>query len=73
MIYQTVNPFNGQTGKTFEKLTDAQLETLLETASDCFEKWRNTPFSERGAIAAKAASLMRLLRWENSSAKREAK
>lgn len=59
MIYQTVNPFDGKAGKTFEKLTDAQLETALETAANCFAKWRRTTFAERGAIAAKAASLMR--------------
>ncbi|MDR4503807.1 MAG: NAD-dependent succinate-semialdehyde dehydrogenase [Candidatus Scalindua sp.] len=59
MSYQTVNPFNGETVKAFEQLTDAQLETAIETAANCFEKWRLTTFAERGAIAAKAASLMR--------------
>lgn len=58
MSYQSVNPFNGKTVKTFEQLTDAQLEAALETAANCFEKWRHTTFVERGAIAAKAASLM---------------
>jgi succinate-semialdehyde dehydrogenase/glutarate-semialdehyde dehydrogenase len=59
MTYQSVNPFDGKAGEKFEKLTDAQLETALETAANCFEKWRRTTFAERGAIASKAASLMR--------------
>lgn len=59
MSYQSVNPFDGTTVKTFAQLTDAQLETALQTAATCFEKWRRATFAERGAIAAKAASLMR--------------
>ncbi|HMU29151.1 MAG TPA: NAD-dependent succinate-semialdehyde dehydrogenase [Nitrospira sp.] len=59
MSYQSVNPFDGTTVKTFEQLTDAQLETALETAANCFENWRRTTFAERGAIAAKAAAIMR--------------
>lgn len=59
MSYQSVNPFNGETVKTFEPLTDAQLDATLETAANCFEKWRRTTFAERADIAAKAASIMR--------------
>lgn len=59
MSYQSVNPFNGEAGKTFESLTDVQLDAAIETAANLFEKWRRTTFAERGAIAAKAASLMR--------------
>ena len=59
MSYQSVNPFDGTTVKSFEQLTDAQLETALETAANCFENWRRTTFAERGAIAAKAAAIMR--------------
>lgn len=59
MGYQSINPFDGKTVKTFEQLTDAQLEAALATAANCFEKWRRTTFAERAAIAAKAASIMR--------------
>jgi hypothetical protein len=37
--YQSVNPFNGTTLKTFEELTDKQLDTAMETAATCFEAW----------------------------------
>jgi len=59
MRYQSVNPFDGKLVKTFEELTDTRLEAALEAAANCFEKWRRTTFAERGAIAAKAASIMR--------------
>ena len=57
--YQSVNPYDGKTFKTFDELTDAQLETAIQTAAKCFETWRNKSFAERAAIVAKAAALMR--------------
>ena len=59
MSYQSVNPSNGETLKTFAELTDEQLETALQTAATCFENWRRTTFAERAAVAAKAAAIMR--------------
>ncbi len=57
--YQSVNPFNGKTLKTFEELTAAQLEKAIKTAETCFESWRHTTFAERAIIVTKAANLMR--------------
>ena len=59
MAYQSVNPYDGKILKTFEELTDKQLETALEKAAACFETWRHTTFAERAAVAAKAAAIMR--------------
>ena len=58
MTYQSVNPYNGETTKTFEELTDAQLETALATAQSCFETWRHTSYAERATIVARASDLM---------------
>ena len=57
--YQSVNPFNGKTLKTFDELTATQLEKAIKTAETCFESWRHTTFAERAIIVAKAAALMR--------------
>ena len=57
--YQSVNPYDGKTLKTFEVLTDVQLEAAIKTAATCFETWRQTTFAERAIIVAKAAALMR--------------
>ena len=59
MAYQSVNPYDGKILKTFDELTDQQLETALENAAACFETWRHTTFAERAAVAAKAAAIMR--------------
>ena len=47
MAYQSVNPYDGKILKTFEELSDKQLETALATAATCFETWRYTTFAQR--------------------------
>ena len=58
MSYQSVNPYDGRLLKTFEHLSNSQLDSALAIAATCFEKWRRTSFAERAAIIAKAAALM---------------
>jgi succinate-semialdehyde dehydrogenase/glutarate-semialdehyde dehydrogenase len=48
--YQSVNPYDGKILKTFEELTDKQLEAALETAATCFKTWRRKTFAERAAV-----------------------
>jgi succinate-semialdehyde dehydrogenase / glutarate-semialdehyde dehydrogenase len=60
MPYQTLNPYDGKVSQTFDEISDAQLENILQTASNCFEtRWRHTSFAERKAVVARAAALMR--------------
>ena len=58
MAYRSVNPYDNKILKTFEELTDKQLETALETAATCFETWRQTTFAERAAVVGRAAAIM---------------
>jgi len=57
--YQSVNPYNGEILKTFEELTDQQLEKAIKTAATCFETWRHMTFAARAVVAAKAAAILR--------------
>jgi len=59
MTYQSINPYNGVVLKTFEELTDAQLETAVHTAQQCFETWRHTTFAHRSAVLKRAAAILR--------------
>ena len=54
-----MNPYNGVVLKTFDTSTDAELEASLAKAATCFDVWRLTTFAQRGAVAGKAASIMR--------------
>ena len=59
MTYQSINPYDGKTLKTFDELTDPQLETALETAATCFKAWQQTSFADRATVVIKAAAIMR--------------
>ncbi|MGA8785437.1 MAG: NAD-dependent succinate-semialdehyde dehydrogenase [Polaromonas sp.] len=60
MAYQSTNPYDGKVLQTFEQIDAAQLEEKLQRASDCFENdWRHRSFTERAAVLARAAALMR--------------
>ena len=59
MAYQSINPYNGKTLKTFTEHTDAELETAIDTADKCFATWRSWTFEKRAAVVAKAAAIMR--------------
>ncbi len=59
MTYQSVNPYDGRILKTFEEMTDEQLEAALATAAASFETWRRKTFAERAVVVAKAAAIMR--------------
>ncbi len=60
MAYQSKNPYNGEVGKTFDEISDDQLEACIKTADDCFHKqWRDTPFDDRKTILKRAAAILR--------------
>jgi succinate-semialdehyde dehydrogenase/glutarate-semialdehyde dehydrogenase len=59
MAYQSVNPATGKTLKTFDELTDPQVEKKLAAAAACFETWRRKSYAERAKIVEKAAELIR--------------
>ncbi|MEP7241388.1 MAG: aldehyde dehydrogenase family protein, partial [Devosia sp.] len=58
MSYQSVNPSTGKLLKTFDELTDKQLELKIATAEACFESWKHKSYAERAIIVAKAATLL---------------
>jgi len=59
MAYQSTNPYDGKILQTFDEISDAQLEEKLQTASSCFDTWRDTSFAERSAVLARAAAILR--------------
>ncbi len=58
MAIATVNPATGQVLKTFEALSDAQLEVKLQKAADTFSSYRKVPFAERARMMLKAAAML---------------
>ncbi|MFZ2990105.1 NAD-dependent succinate-semialdehyde dehydrogenase [Ideonella sp.] len=59
MAYQSINPNDGKLLKSFEHLSNAQLDQALATAESCFQRWKNKTYGERALILNKAADLLR--------------
>jgi succinate-semialdehyde dehydrogenase/glutarate-semialdehyde dehydrogenase len=58
MPIATTNPATGQVLKTFEPLTNEQVEQKLQRAADAFARYRKTSFAERAAWLVKAAEIL---------------
>jgi succinate-semialdehyde dehydrogenase/glutarate-semialdehyde dehydrogenase len=58
MAIATINPATGEVLKTFEPLSDAQIEIKLQKAADTFSRYRKVPFAERAQMMLKAAAIL---------------
>ena len=58
MAIATINPATGLLLKTFEPLTDAQLEEKLQRAAQTFLTYRKIPFAERARMMLRAAAIL---------------
>jgi succinate-semialdehyde dehydrogenase/glutarate-semialdehyde dehydrogenase len=58
MAIATVNPATGETLKTFEPLTEAQIEAKLQLAAETFPRFRRTTFAERARMMNHAADIL---------------
>lgn len=58
MTYQSLNPATGKLLKTFEEISDKQLEMKMAAAVKCFAVWRKKSFDERALIVNKVEALM---------------
>ena len=54
----TINPATGETLKTFESLTEQQLDAKLQRASKTFHSYRWTSFAEREPLMLRAAEIL---------------
>ncbi|MCH4248495.1 MAG: NAD-dependent succinate-semialdehyde dehydrogenase [Acinetobacter populi] len=59
MAYASVNPYTGETLKTFPNATEQEVKQAIDAAYETFLQWRETSFAERAAILNKAASILR--------------
>jgi succinate-semialdehyde dehydrogenase/glutarate-semialdehyde dehydrogenase len=58
MAIASVNPANGEVLRTFDELTDSQLEAKLARAAATFRNYRNVPFAERARMLNRAAEIL---------------
>src|ERR1700733_8230808 len=58
MAIASVNPTTGQLLKSFEPLSDAQIEGKLKRAAEAFSKYKRTTFAERARMMLKVAEIL---------------
>jgi succinate-semialdehyde dehydrogenase/glutarate-semialdehyde dehydrogenase len=60
MAIATINPTTGQTIKTFDSLTDAQVDQKLQKAIDTFRQFRKLSFADRARMMVRAGKFSRV-------------
>ena len=58
MAIATINPTSGETLKTFQPFSDADIERALSKAAAAFEQYRQTSFAERGRLLVKVGEIL---------------
>src|SRR4051812_34659302 len=58
MAIRTKNPATGEVTRTFEALSESEIESKLRRAAETFRKWRNVPFRERGNCMRQAGQVL---------------
>jgi succinate-semialdehyde dehydrogenase/glutarate-semialdehyde dehydrogenase len=56
--FATVNPYTGETVKSFPFLDGSEIPSVIERASKAFEAWSVRPTEERAAVVSRAGELM---------------
>ena len=59
MSIQTTNPATNQVVKSFDEMTDTQVDQAVAQSESTFQLWKKTSYPERAAVLNKVASLMR--------------
>lgn len=58
MAIATINPYNNKELKTFEALSEKQIEEKLSTADKAYASWKEKPVEERTKLLTKVAALL---------------
>ena len=58
MAIASINPATGETLRTFEPLSEDQIEEKLERATETFRSYRRTPFAERARRMTQVAEIL---------------
>jgi succinate-semialdehyde dehydrogenase / glutarate-semialdehyde dehydrogenase len=59
MVLYAVNPATGQTIKTYDEMTPADVDRVVTQAHQAFLEWKQTTFAERARAMQRAAQILR--------------
>jgi len=58
MPIATINPATNETVRTFDALSESEVDARLERAASAFRQWRIRPVGQRAAIVARAGEIL---------------
>jgi len=58
MAIATINPATGELVKSFEALTDAQIEKKIQLATETFQSYKKVPHTKRAEMLVRAAEIL---------------
>jgi succinate-semialdehyde dehydrogenase/glutarate-semialdehyde dehydrogenase len=58
MSLDTINPATGETVKSYDEMSDAQVDNLLEETQTTFQHWSKTPFATRAKLMHRAGDVL---------------
>src|SRR5688500_10914714 len=58
MPIASINPATDETLKTFDPLTEAQIDEKLQRAAETFRSYRRTTFADRASLMTRAAEIL---------------
>ena len=64
MNIASINPYTGETLKTFTALSGAEIEEKLQLAAETFQTYRHTPFTDRSRMMMHAAEILETEKFE---------
>lgn len=59
MMIESINPATGETIKTYQEMSPAEVESAIAAAHEAFLEWRKTDFALRRQLLKKAAAALR--------------
>lgn len=59
MKLQSINPYNLEKLKTYDEMSDQDIQNVLITGDKTFQSWRKTGFAERAELFKKLSELLR--------------
>ncbi|MEP0860755.1 MAG: NAD-dependent succinate-semialdehyde dehydrogenase [Ignavibacterium sp.] len=65
-MVQSINPSNNELIKSYQEISDAELQNILERMQTAFENWKQQSFSFRSSLMKNAAEILRKKREEYS-------
>jgi succinate-semialdehyde dehydrogenase / glutarate-semialdehyde dehydrogenase len=58
MTIATINPATGRTERSFQRLSDAELDARIQCAADTYRRYRRLPLADRTRMLIKAAEIL---------------